>query len=47
MTPIAVGSIFAVALLAVVWAVSKLPGGCSGGCEQGRKPCNCQNKWEK
>ena len=20
---------------------------CSGDCEQGRKPCNCRNKWEK
>jgi len=20
---------------------------CNGDCEQGRKPCNCRNKWEK
>ncbi len=40
MTAIAIGSIFAVTLLAVVWAVRKLPGGCWGECRQGRDQCN-------
>ena len=22
----------------------KLPGGCHGSCEQGRKPCDCKDK---
>jgi hypothetical protein len=47
MTAIAVGSIFAVVLVAVVWLVQKLPGGCFGNCRQGRDPCDCNNKWEK
>jgi len=47
MTAIAVGSIFAVALVAVVYLVRKLPGGCFGDCRQGRDPCDCNNKWEK
>ena len=47
MTAIAIGSIFAVTLVAIVWLVQKLPGGCSGDCRQGRDPCNCNNKWEK
>ncbi len=40
MTAIAIGSIFAVALLAVVWIVKKLPGGCYGECHQGRDECD-------
>jgi hypothetical protein len=47
MTAIAIGSIFAVTLVAVAWAVRKLPGGCWGDCQQGRRPCDCNNKWEK
>ena len=35
-----------VALL--VAAVAMLPGGCTGNCKQGRKPCDCdRGKWEK
>lgn len=36
---------FVVSLLAVVllvFVVSKLPGGCSGDCRQGRDKCNCK-----
>jgi hypothetical protein len=40
MTAIAFGSIFAVTLLAVVWIVKKLPGGCHGECRQGRDECD-------
>ena len=40
MTAIAIGSIFTVILLAVVWIVKKLPGGCNGDCRQGRDDCN-------
>jgi len=40
MTAIAIGSIFAVALLVIVWIVKMLPGGCSGDCRQGRKECD-------
>jgi hypothetical protein len=47
MTAIAIGSIFSVALVAVVYLVRKLPGGCFGDCRQGRDPCDCNNKWEK
>jgi len=38
---------FLIALLGVglmVFLVSKLPGGCSGDCQQGRKPCDCKEK---
>jgi hypothetical protein len=42
MTSIAIGSIFAVTLVAVVWAVKKLPSGCCGECRQGRGICNCK-----
>jgi hypothetical protein len=47
MTAIAIGSIFAVALVAIVYLVRKLPGGCFGDCRQGRDSCDCNNKWEK
>ena len=40
MTAIAIGSIFAITLLAVVWIVKILPGGCHGSCRQGRKDCD-------
>jgi hypothetical protein len=40
MTAIAIGSIFAVALLTVVWIVKNLPGGCYGDCRQGRDECD-------
>ena len=40
MTAIAIGSIFTVVLLAVVWIVKKLPGGCYGHCRQGRDTCD-------
>ena len=43
--------VFLIALAGVVLLVAisaMLPGGCSGDCEQGRKPCNCdKGKWEK
>ena len=42
MTAIAIGSIFAVTMVAVFWAVKKLPGGCDGECRQGRDCCNCK-----
>ena len=42
MTAIAAGSIFAVVLLAIVWIVKNLPGGCTGECRQGRDKCNCK-----
>jgi len=32
-------------LIVVVIAISiirRLPGGCSGDCNQGRRPCNCR-----
>lgn len=46
MTAIAVGSIFAVILVAVVYVVKKLPGGCWGNCRQGRNKCEqpCKDK---
>jgi hypothetical protein len=46
MTAIAVGSIFAVTLVAVVWTVKKLPRGCWGECRQGRDQCHqeCEDK---
>jgi hypothetical protein len=46
MTAIAIGSIFAVLLVAVVWTIKKLPGGCWGNCRQGRDRCNqeCEDK---
>ena len=46
MTAIAIGSIFAVTIVAVVWTVRKLPGGCWGECRQGREQCNqeCKDK---
>jgi hypothetical protein len=47
MTAIAIGSLFAMTLVAIAYLVKKLPGGCSGECRQGRDPCNCNNKWEK
>jgi hypothetical protein len=34
-------------LLIIFIAISiqrRLPGGCSGDCDQGRRPCNCKNK---
>jgi hypothetical protein len=40
MTAIAIGSVFAVTLVAVVYLVRKLPGGCVGDCRQGRDKCN-------
>jgi hypothetical protein len=40
MTAIAIGSLFAVTLVAVVYLVRKLPGGCFGDCRQGRDKCN-------
>jgi hypothetical protein len=40
MTAIAIGSIFAVTVVAVVYLVRKLPGGCFGDCRQGRVRCN-------
>jgi len=40
MTAIAIGSIFAVTVVAVVYVVKKLPGGCWGECRQGRDSCN-------
>ena len=46
MTAIAIGSIFAVTLLAVFWIVKKLPNGCSGDCRQGRYCCNCKGDQE-
>lgn len=40
--------ILAFAILTILVVVLRfVPGGCSGDCEQGRKPCNCGNKWEK
>jgi hypothetical protein len=44
MTAIAIGSVFAVTLVAIVWAVRKLPGGCFGDCRQGRNPCDQECK---
>ena len=46
MTAIAIGSIFAVTLVAVVYVVKKIPGGCWGNCRQGRDKCNreCKDK---
>ena len=41
---------FVLALLGVallLWVVSKLPGGCSGDCRQGRDKCNCKTNQEK
>jgi len=36
------------AVLVLVILVKYLPGGCTGDCEQGRNPCDCDNgKWEK
>ena len=40
MTAIAVVSIFAVTLVAVIYVVKKLPGGCWGDCRQGRDSCD-------
>ena len=44
MTGIAIGSIFAVILVAIVCIVKKLPGGCVGECRQGRDQCNQECK---
>jgi hypothetical protein len=46
MTAIAIGSIFVVILISIVWTVKKLPGGCWGECRQGRDQCNqvCKDK---
>jgi hypothetical protein len=46
MTAIAIGSIFAVTVVAIVWVVRKLSGGCFGDCRQGRDRCNqeCEDK---
>ena len=35
--------------VALVVAVAvMMPGGCTGNCEQGRKPCDCdRGKWDK
>ena len=46
MTAIAIGSIFALSLVAIVWAVKKLPGGSWGDCRQGRNQCDqlCKEK---
>jgi hypothetical protein len=44
MTAIAIGSIFTVTLVAVFWAIKKLPGGCWGECRQGRNQCNQECK---
>ena len=44
MTAIAMGSIFAVTVVAVAWLVKKLPGGCWGDCRQGRDQCNQECK---
>ena len=39
-------ALFGLALLVAM--ISMLPGKCTGNCEQGRKPCDCDNgKWEK
>jgi len=46
MTAIAIGSVFAVTLVAIVWIVRKLPGGCFGDCRQGRDKCNQMCKEE-
>jgi len=36
------------AVLIILVAVARfVPGRCTGNCEQGRKPCDCKNKWEK
>lgn len=38
---------FVLALLGValmVFVASKLPGGCSGDCRQGRDKCNCKQE---
>ena len=40
MTAIALGSIFAVVLVAIVYLVKKLPGRCLGECRQGRNDCD-------
>jgi len=44
MTAIAIGSIFAVTLVAIVWVLRKLPGGCLGDCRQGRDQCDQECK---
>lgn len=44
MTAIAIGSMFAVTLVAVVWAVKKLPSGCWADCRQGRDQCKQECK---
>jgi hypothetical protein len=44
MTAIAIGSIFAVTVVAIVWIAKKLPGGCFGDCRQGRNQCNQECK---
>lgn len=31
----------------IIWSVSKLPGGCSGDCYQGRKKCNCNTDYKR
>jgi hypothetical protein len=46
MTAIAIGSIFAVTVVAIVYLVRKLPGGCFGDCRQGRVQCNQKCKEE-
>lgn len=33
-------------VLGVLYTLKDTPN-CTGDCEQGRKPCNCKNKWEK
>lgn len=34
--------LFCVVMLCVFYTVKQLPGGCTGDCNQGRRPCNCK-----
>lgn len=38
------GTLFAIIVIAAYWAVTRLPDGCMGDCQQGRRPCNCKSK---
>lgn len=36
------GWIILIVILVIWYAVYKMPGGCEGDCQQGRKECNCK-----
>jgi hypothetical protein len=44
MTAIAIGSIFAITLVGIVWLLNTMPRGCDGSCRQGRDKCICKGE---